>query len=456
MERAAPARANLFQPSLRALTVGLTLSIVLIAFESLAVSTVLPTVSKELNGMQLYGWSFSAFFLGYLISTVTLGGLADRDGPRTPFTLALVLFGAGLLIAGLAPNMLLFVLGRAVQGLGGGAIGAIAYLAINRAYPDNVRAAMLALLSGAWVLPALIGPLAASLVATQFSWRAIFLGLLPLVVLSAAMTVPALGRLRGHGQPLEAQRVPLAIAVAVGAVLLLTALQTLPLELALILGIVGVSALGFALRRLLPAGTFRVSGALQTGLVTRFLMTFSFLGAEALVPLALGEMRGFSVTSAGLVLSVGALSWSLGSFFQSRLDTKDGAASRPARVRFGFALLTVAMLGMLAVILEAGIPSWLAGAAWLIGGLGMGFAFPSHTLVVFAHAPAGEEGRVSGNLQMVDVLGSALSAGIGGALVAALGVRSGFSLVYGLTILVSSLGVLIAGRLRGNTVTDGL
>lgn len=447
MERASPTRSELFQPSLRGLTVGLTLSVVLVAFESLAVSTVLPTVSRELNGMLLYGWSFSAFFLGYLISTVTLGGLADRDGPRTPFTLALVLFGAGLLIAGLAPNMGLFVLGRAVQGLGGGAIGAIAYLAINRAYPDHVRASMLALLSGAWVLPALIGPLTASLIAAQFSWRTIFLGLLPLVVLSAAMTVPALGRLRGHGRPLETSRVPLAVTVAVGAALLLTALQTRQLPLALTLGTLGVCALGIALHRLLPAGTFRVSGALQTGLVIRFLMTFSFLGAEALVPLALGELRGFNVTDAGLVLSTGALSWSLGSFLQSRLDTRDGASSRPGRVRLGFALLSAGMLGMVAVILDGNLPGWLAGVAWLIGGLGMGFAFPSHTLVVFAHAPAGEEGQVSGNLQMVDVLGSALSAGIGGALIAAFGIRSGFGVAYGLMILVSSLGILIAGRL---------
>jgi MFS family permease len=449
--RALPLKsAGLFSLELRGLSVGLALSILMIAFESLAVSTVLPSVAKELNGQALYGWSFSAFFLGYLVSTVTLGGLADRDGPKRPYAAALALFGVGLLIAGFAPNMTVFVIGRGVQGLGGGAIGAIAYLAINRAYPDQIRAAMLSLLSSAWVLPALIGPLTASLIAQSFSWRAVFLGLLPLVVIAATITLPALSRLSGHGKPLERLRVVLAVAVALGAVLTLSALQTPQLWLALLMGLAGASLLLPALLRLLPAGTLRLEGALQAGMVVRFLLTFAFLGAEVLVPLALGELRRLSLTEAGLVLSVGALSWSFGSMLQSRLDSRSAGRSRAGLVRLGFALLSTAMLGMLSVSLLP-IPAWLAGAAWLIGGLGMGFAFPAHTLVVFAHAPAGEEGKVSGNLQMVDVLGAALSAGIGGALIAGLGLSAGFTALYATTVCAALLGVAVAGKLVSRT-----
>ena len=441
----------MFSPDLRGLSVGLSLSILMIAFESLAVSTVLPSVTKELEGQALYGWSFSAFFLGYLVSTVTLGGLADRDGPARPYAAALALFGVGLLIAGFAPNMTIFVIGRGVQGLGGGAIGAIAYLAINRAYPDGLRAAMLSLLSSAWVLPALIGPLAASLIAQSFSWRAVFLGLLPLVGIAALITLPSLGRLRGHGQPLERQRVGLAVAVALGAVLTLSALQAPQLWLAVLMGMAGLVLMLPSLLRLLPAGTLRLEGALQAGMVTRFLLTFAFLGAEVLVPLALGDLRGLSLTEAGLVLSVGALSWSFGSMLQSRLDSRSAGRSRVVLVRVGFALLSLAMLGMLCVSLLP-IPAWLAGVAWLIGGLGMGLAFPAHTLVVFAHAPSGEEGKVSGNLQMVDVLGAALSAGIGGALIAQLGLSAGFTVIYGLTVCAALLGIAVAGRLVSRTV----
>ncbi len=450
MQRSPPSQASLFSPDLRGLSVGLSLSILMIAFESLAVSTVLPSVAKELNGQALYGWSFSAFFLGYLMSTVTLGGLADRDGPKRPYAAALALFGAGLLIAGLAPNMTTFVIGRGVQGLGGGAVGAIAYLAINRAYPDNIRAAMLSLLSSAWVLPALIGPLTASLIAQQSSWRAVFLGLLPFVAIAATITLPALGRLNGHGKPLERQRVVLAVAVALGAVLTLSALQTTQIWLAGLMAVAGLALMLPALLRLLPAGTLRLEGALQAGMVTRFLLTFAFLGAEVLVPLALGELRGLSLTEAGLVLSTGALSWSAGSMLQSRLDSKSEGRSRADLVRIGFALLSLAMLGMLCVSLLP-IPAWLSGVMWLIGGLGMGFAFPAHTLVVFAHAPVGDEGKVSGSLQMVDVLGAALSAGIGGALIAGLGLKIGFTVIYALTVGAALIGIAVAGKLVTRT-----
>ena len=450
MQLSSSSRAGLFDPSLRGLSVGLSLSILMIAFESLAVSTVLPSVAKELEGQALYGWSFSAFFLGYLVSTVTLGGLADRDGPRRPYAAALALFGLGLLIAGFAPNMTVFVIGRGVQGLGGGAVGAIAYLAINRAYPDQIRAAMLSLLSSAWVLPALIGPLAASLIAQIFSWRAVFLGLLPLVVIAAGITLPALSRLSGHGKPLEGQRVVLAIAVAIGAVLTLSALQTPHMWLAVLMALAGSALMLPALHGLLPAGTWRLEGALQAGMVTRFLLTFAFLGAEVLVPLALGELRGLTLTEAGVVLSVGALSWSVGSVLQSRLDVRYAGRSRAGLVRAGFALLSIAMLGMLGVTLLP-IPAWLSGLAWLIGGLGMGLAFPSHTLVVFAHAPNGQEGQTSGNLQMVDVLGAALSAGIGGALIAGLGLKTGFTVIYSLTVCAALIGIAVAGKLVSRT-----
>ena len=91
---------------------------------------------------------------------------------------------------------------------------------------------------------------------------------------------------------------------------------------------------------------------------------------------------------------------------------------------------------------------------WLIGGLGMGLAFPSHTLVVFAHAPSGEEGKVSGNLQMVDVLGAALSAGIGGALIAGLGLSTGFTVLYSLTVCAALIGIAVAGKLSSSLTGD--
>src|SRR4051794_13653821 len=124
---------GVFGPDRRALTIGLVLAITLVGFEALAISTVLPDIKDDLHGVSLYGWVFSAFFLGTIVGIVVAGYSSDRHGPARPFAAGLVLFGLGLLAGGFAPSMGGLVAARAVQGLGAGAIPAVAYVAIGRA-----------------------------------------------------------------------------------------------------------------------------------------------------------------------------------------------------------------------------------------------------------------------------------------------------------------------------------
>ncbi|MEA3056103.1 MAG: hypothetical protein QOD30_1535, partial [Actinomycetota bacterium] len=149
---------GVWAPARRALTAGLVSTITIMAVESLAVGTILPDVKRALGGIGLYGWVFSAFFLGSIVGVVVAGRITDHRGPRTAYLLGLALFIGGLVMAGLAPTMLVLVLGRVVQGMGSGAVPATAYAAIGRAYPEGLRPRMFAVLSTAWVVPALVGP----------------------------------------------------------------------------------------------------------------------------------------------------------------------------------------------------------------------------------------------------------------------------------------------------------
>src|SRR5437016_4651379 len=142
----------------RALTVGLVLVITMVAFEALAVATALPKTVDDLGGVSLYGWAFSAFMLANLIGITVAGHQADARGPAPPLFAGLVLFGAGLVICGAAPSMVVVVAGRAVQGLGAGAVPAVAYVAIGRGYPEALRPRMFAVMSSAWVVPGIVGP----------------------------------------------------------------------------------------------------------------------------------------------------------------------------------------------------------------------------------------------------------------------------------------------------------
>src|SRR5882724_2509778 len=104
---------GLWAPQRRALTTGLVLTITFIASEALAVVTVMPVVARDLGGLDLYGWVFSAFMLGSVVGIVVAGRQADRHGPAMPYVAGLLLFAAGLAVAGLAPNMPVLVGGRA-------------------------------------------------------------------------------------------------------------------------------------------------------------------------------------------------------------------------------------------------------------------------------------------------------------------------------------------------------
>ena len=168
------------------------LAVTFVAFEALAVATILPVVGRQLGDLRLYGWVFSAFLLASLIGIVLAGTLADRVPLGRPMLAGLVLFALGLIIGGTAPDMLVLVAGRAVQGLGAGVVPAVAYVAISRCYAEESRLRMFAVLSTAWVVPGLIGPAIAALVAAAVGWRWVFLGLLPLVIAAGVLVVLAL------------------------------------------------------------------------------------------------------------------------------------------------------------------------------------------------------------------------------------------------------------------------
>ena len=153
---------GVWAPTRRRLTLGLVMTITLVAFEALAISTVMPVVSDDLGGLGLYGWVFSGFFLGNLLGLIIAGQAADERGTALPFLVGLVLFSAGLCLGGLAPTMGVLVAARVLQGLGAGAIPAIAYATVGRCYPAAIRPRVFAVFSTAWVVPGLIGPASSS------------------------------------------------------------------------------------------------------------------------------------------------------------------------------------------------------------------------------------------------------------------------------------------------------
>jgi hypothetical protein len=185
-----PRDDGLWSAGRRALTIGLILNVTIVASEALAVSTIMPIVARDLGGIDLYGWVFSGFFLGSLLGIVVAGMLIDRGSLARPFVLGIGLFAIGLLVGGLAPSMAILVGARVIQGLGAGAIPAVAYVSIGRALPERLRPRMFATLSTAWVLPGVIGPTLAGVVAESLR-RSALVALVALVAVAVVVVGPA-------------------------------------------------------------------------------------------------------------------------------------------------------------------------------------------------------------------------------------------------------------------------
>lgn len=435
------------------LTVGLILTITLVAFEALAVSTVMPIVAHELGDLQLYGWVFTAFTIGSLIGIVVVGGIIDRRGLGAPFAAGIGLFVIGLIVGGLAPSMEVLVGARFVQGLGAGTVPPIAYVAIGRSLPERLRPQMFATLSTAWVLPGVLGPAIAGAVGETFGWRYVFLGLLPLIAISSGIAYPQVRRVGPATTVSESavtlrERLPLALLVAIGTGLLLAGLTSGQPVLLAVLGIVGAALTLVALRRLTPPGTLLAARGLPTAVLVRGIITFAFFGVDAYIALLLVEWRGLSATQAGLTLTAATLTWTSGSWIQARLAPR----FPPERfVQAGIAALIVG-LGSFLLLLLPEVPIWLSAPTIGIAGLGMGLAYSPLALIVLREAHGAEQGRASSALSLTDSLGTALGIGITGAAVAA-SVRatqtpvSGLAVGFAVAVGVAGLGLIVSTRL---------
>lgn len=178
----------------RALTLAMVSVVLLIAFEATAVGTAMPIAARELDGLQLYAFAFSGYFTTSLFAMVVSGQWSDRTGPLAPLVAGIGAFAAGLVVSGTAQSMWPFVLGRAVQGIGGGLVIVALYVVVGLAYPERLRPAVMAAFAASWVLPSIVGPLVAGTVTEQFGWRWVFLAIPALVVLPLLIGMPALRR----------------------------------------------------------------------------------------------------------------------------------------------------------------------------------------------------------------------------------------------------------------------
>ncbi len=444
-------RERILSPAYAATTVGMFGLIAFVAFEAMAVATVMPTVARDLDGLGLFALAFAAPLASGVVGMVAAGTWSDRTGPVVPLLASMALFALGLVVCGLAPTMEVLLAGRVLQGLGGGALVVGLYVIVGLVYPAALRPAVFASFAAAWVLPALFGPGLAALVADVASWRWVFLGTVALVVVALALLAPALRQLEPHVEGTETPRSRLWWAVAGAVAVLAVELLGSTTGVTALGALAAVALVWVALGRLLPPGSRRAARGLPAVVATRGLLSAVFFCAEAYIVYALQEHWGLSPGRAGIALTCVGIVWAAASQVQSRLGER---VSHPRAMLVGTSLVLagVGALALTVVSLDAGArPSAvLPTAAYVLAGAGMGFAYPRTGVAMLEASTDRDRGFNSSALSVADSLGAALALATAGAAFAA-AQRSDldpFLAVFTLAATLGVLGVWTASRTR--------
>lgn len=417
------------------------------AIQSLVVATIMPDVRRDLGMVQLYGLVFTAASLATIASIPVVGRAIDRFGTKAVLVPVLATFTAGLLVAATAPSMPVVLAGQFLIGAGGGGLYALSLGTVAKTYPDELRPRVLALLATMWILPGLIGPPVGAAIASTIGWRWAFVAPVPVLLATWLLITPVLDLVPrpDRAGPGIALRWPLQLMVGAGFVFAsLTAFAWWVIPAVLVGLAIGLPAL----RRIAPAGTFRAVPGQGAIAASAFLLSVSFLAMDAFLTLMLTRVRGLSLAGAGLAITVATVTWAAGALWQSNQATR-----RPLGwlVRVGTGLL---LLGLTAVTstLWLEVPLLVAYVGWGLVGLGMGIAFATIPLAAMRLSDAGEEGEELSSVLLMDMLGVATGAGLGGAAIAvseAVGapLRSGLAGAFAVSLVAAGLLLAITHRI---------
>lgn len=405
---------ELFEGRRGRVAAGLLVSEFVAATQGLVVAAVMPRVVADLHGLGEYALAFTSFFVAFFIFLPFAGPWADRYGLRRVLAIALALLGAGLALVAIAPNMPAFLGARFVEGVGDGLDYAMSFTAIAKTFPDHLRTRMMSLNATMWVVPGLIAPGLGAYVATQFGWRWSFAGLLPLLVVAALLIVPAVEQ-----RPSSQRSDPLG-----------------------------------ALRLLFSRATLFARGSMHASLLAFASVHAAFFGADAYIALALVVVRGLSLEAASICITVAVLGWSATALISPSMQQRWGSARV---VIYGAAACVFATGAFVTVAL--GAPIWLAYVAWIVGGAGIGFAYPTISAGVFGGASEGREGIVSSAMALAAIVGLLVGTSICGipvAVAARLGtqLRDALALSFSLATLFGVALAAVAAKTMSREAPD--
>ncbi|MDQ6432471.1 MFS transporter [Mesorhizobium sp. LHD-90] len=410
------------------------LGILLHATNETMVATVMPAMVGELSGVELVGWSLAVYEIGAITAGAAAGRMTSYVSLRTNMVVAALLYSAGALICATSPSMPIFLAGRVVEGLGGGALVSLAFVSVERLFPKNIWPQLFGVISAIWGVAAFSGPMLGALLSEYLSWRwafGVFVigGLVAALASLVVLRGPAATRRRSDGMALP--RFPVAALAVMAASVVLIALAGVkvePLRSSLLLGAgLGGIALFFLLdarlpaARLFPSRPFNLKTPLGNGLIMVAAFSVATCSFGVYGPLILTSLHGIPVLTTGYIIAAESISWSVLSILVANAPPE-----RERGIVLAGALMIAGGVAGFAYAVPAGNIPLILACAILQGG-GFGIAWPFVTRIIVASAPPSEQTIASSAIPTMQRIGYAVGAATCGIVANASGFSQGLS-----------------------------
>jgi EmrB/QacA subfamily drug resistance transporter len=401
---------------------GVLLSMLLAALDQTIVAPAMPTIARLLGHAEYLPWIVTGYLLTATATAPLYGKISDVHGRRPTVYAAILIFLAGSLVSAMAPNMLVLVVGRAIQGAGGGGLFTLTQTVIGDLVPPRERARYAAWIAGTWAVASIAGPLLGGSFAEHLHWSLIFWINIPLGLLAMAIINKPLKKL-----PVAARHHSIdglgALLLVVATALLLLALNwggsAYPWTSREILGLLACSAVfsgAFALRLMRaaePLISLEVLGnpIVLAGTLSMFLLQAANVGLAVYLPVYLQSILGLSASNSGVAMLGLLLGTVAGATFSGRMIPRFVHYKRIALVGTIFAISCLGLLGLVAGHASLVVVEVLTTCI----GLGAGTTFPVVTIAVQNAVDRPHLGVATGVLAFLRSLGSALGVAMLGA-----------------------------------------
>ena len=411
----------------------ISLGIMLHATNETMVATIMPAMVADLSGVELVGWALAIYELGAIVAGAAAGRMISYVPLRTNMAVAAGLYAVGALICATSPNMIVFLAGRLIEGLGGGALVALAFVSVERLFPRRIWPQLFGVMSAIWGVAAFSGPLLGALAAEMLSWRWAFgmftaAGLAMALACFAVLRSPEATRRRA-GAMAPPFPLPALCVLAAGVVLIgLAGVGIAPLRssLFLICGLAGL-VLFFVIdgwrpaSRLFPSSPFSWRTPVGSGMTMVLAFSVATCSFAVYGPLIMTTLHDIPILTAGYIIAAESVAWSILSILV--------ANAPPQRERLiivtGALMIAGGVAGFAYAMPVGSIPLILACA--ILQGGGFGIAWPFVTRVIVAVADPAESTIASSAIPTMQRIGYAVGAALCGIIANASGFSQGLS-----------------------------